>query len=342
MSYIRAAVFMLLAAPAFASAPSAGLPALLTPAFQEELEKIRAAAPRWQSVSLRIWATGTSFDISEPFWRINMHGSASSWGNFSFSGQAGGQHAYWTARPTFGNDPSKGFTLMGGGAHLTVSGSRGSWRVWGSAGGQQQNYSVSAHAGGMSVWGLNGGSLNVSRSRDSLWVSGQADSSRLSPQDLAALGAVLSVLATVPDTAKAAMQPAAVSEGTIRATWKKHGMSGGPRRNQCVSALYALDDVLNMTDARNVRKGCSWNNGLRADWESLTALKDGEQADEVVQAVWKTASMQRHMSGGDCYGYMEALDRVLERVPVRKVQQSVFCDGGSGFISLSFEYLAEP
>lgn len=203
MTHLRAAALLLLAAPALASAPGAGLPPLVTPAVAEELARIRAAAPRRESVSLRIWATGTSFDVSEPFWRVSLHGSGSTTGRFSFSGFAGGDSVHWSAHPSFGNDPSRGFTLSGGGAHLTVSGSRGSWRVWGSAGGRQQSYSVSAHAGGFSVWGLDGASLSVSRSHASLWVSGQADSARTTPRDLAALGAVLSVLSVVPDRAPA-------------------------------------------------------------------------------------------------------------------------------------------
>lgn len=329
-------IFLALAAAALASAPNAGLPPLLTPAVQEELAEIRAAVPRWQSVSLRVWATGSSFDLSEPFWRVSLRGSLSSWGRFSFSGFAGGESVQWSADPSYGNDPSRGFIMTGGGTYLSVTGSRGSWRVWGSAGGRHQSYSLSAFAGGFSVWGLDGGSLNVSRFGDTLWVNGQADSARLSPRDLAALGAILSVLSAVPDRA------AVASEGTVRASWKPYGLHGGPRRNRCVSALYALEDALSMSGARNQRKSCSWSYGLRADWESLTALEDSEQADEAVAAVWRTASMQRHMAGGDCVGYSEALDAILERLPVKNVRQMVSCQGGSGFISLSFDYLSEP
>lgn len=41
----------------------------------------------------------------------------------------------------------------------------------------------------------------------------------------------------------------------------------------------------------------------------------------------------------DCFPALQALDYLLERLPVRGVSQSVFCQQGRGYISASFEYL---
>ena len=58
-------------------------------------------------------------------------------------------------------------------------------------------------------------------------------------------------------------------------------------------------------------------------------------------AVWMRAQLQRHMSGGGaCNAYSDIYDALLARIPTREVQYTVFCNQGSGYIQLAFDYLA--
>lgn len=161
---------------------------------------------------------------------------------------------------------------------------------------------------------------------------------------------------------------AAAEPAPVKAVWKSYQYAGPDyRRYDCGPALSALDALLTAMDAREVRKGCSWNYGISASWEALAPLKQdapesrvaslmktlsksaegwlGGKArdwkDDSVDAQWGQAQLQVNPGPGRaCQVYAEVLDYLLETLPVRKVSSQVFCDGGSGMISVSLEYLA--
>ena len=130
---------------------------------------------------------------------------------------------------------------------------------------------------------------------------------------------------------------------TVRAAWKRYYYDGPQRRHyDCWPALQALGAALDMTESRRGSSGCSGSRGLSADWLTLTPLKEGETPDgPVVEATWVRATMQTSLSDPrGCVAYADTLGYLLDRLPVRRVTQSVFCQQGSGYISVSFEYPA--
>ncbi len=138
-------------------------------------------------------------------------------------------------------------------------------------------------------------------------------------------------------------QKAAPGTATVRSDWRRYSYDGPSRRSyDCVPALQALNAALDMTESRRGSSGCSGGRGLFADWRTLTPLKEGETPDgAVVEAVWVRATVQITVSDPrGCVAYADTLDYLLERLPVRGVSQTVFCQQGSGYISASFEYLA--
>lgn len=162
---------------------------------------------------------------------------------------------------------------------------------------------------------------------------------------------------------------------TEKAGWKRYSYSG-PRfsRNDCGPALMILDDVLSAVEARNARRSCSWNNGLRADWEALAPYKESRsrakvsrlmgslenaggaglgalasrkwnelnEGDGPVEARWQAARLTLSMTDlRACNIAAEMLDYLFSTLPVRNVYQTVFCDSYSSTISVSFESLRE-
>ncbi len=159
--------------------------------------------------------------------------------------------------------------------------------------------------------------------------------------------ALSAIRASFPRTAKGvttvARQKAESGTATVRSDWRRYSYAGPSRRSyECVPALRALDAALDMTESRRGSSGCSGSRGLFADWRTLTPLKAGEAPDgEVVEAVWVRATVQITMSDPrGCVAYADTLDYLLDRLPVRGVSQTVFCQQGGGYISVSFEYLA--
>lgn len=146
-----------------------------------------------------------------------------------------------------------------------------------------------------------------------------------------------------PRHARVSRQKSEPGTATVRSDWRRYSYAGPSRRYyDCVPALQALNAALDMTQSRPGSSGCSGSRGLFADWRTLTPLKAGETPDgEVVEAVWVRATVQITLSDSrGCMAYADTLDYLLERLPVRSVSQTVFCQQGSGYISASFEYLA--
>ena len=155
--------------------------------------------------------------------------------------------------------------------------------------------------------------------------------------------ALSTIQASFPRHAAISRQKAAPGTSTVRADWRRYSYAGPSRRYyECVPALQALNAALDMTQSRPGSSGCSGSRGLFADWRTLTPLKAGETPDgEAVEAVWVRATLQITLSDPrGCMAYAETLDYLFERLPVRSVSQTVFCQQGSGYISASFEYLA--
>ncbi len=166
--------------------------------------------------------------------------------------------------------------------------------------------------------------------------------------------------------------PALAQVQTVKAVWKHYAYDGPRYRGwDCIASLNALDDLLWMMEARRKKSQCSWNWGLQAEWEALTPVKDqnsrsvarfldglerqggwlsglGEKwkdsgaPEEPAEALWARANLQRSMNDTwACNIYANTLDYLLDRLPVRNVNQMVFCQTGTSFISLSFDYLKD-
>lgn len=155
--------------------------------------------------------------------------------------------------------------------------------------------------------------------------------------------------------------------GTVKAEWKANYYRGPSYRWGCVQVLMGVEQILSLVEAREVKAHCSGNYGLRASWEALSPTKDSakekiaallpspgrgifggvaerwrELSDSsTINAVWRRGTLQYQISDGRaCQAFVEAMDYMLAELPVRNVNQTVFCNTGSGFISLSLDYLA--
>lgn len=165
-----------------------------------------------------------------------------------------------------------------------------------------------------------------------------------------------------------ALGAAAAETKPIKAEWKSYYYDGpNYRRYQCANAMSAVEEILSIIDARKVYTKCSWNYGLSADWEALTLVKEDPSAKAitaifsprvgpfrgldskwrelsgeggVIEARWQTVSLQRRMSDlRACNTYVRVLDYLLDELPVRNISQTVFCNTGSSYIHVRFDYL---
>lgn len=328
---LTALLALLLSVNAFAASPALdpGGSGLLTPAIREALHKIKAEMPQWTSVFMRVsGGAGGFYSVSESSLRINLNGRKDS-EYFRFSGNAGRDFISISANPFSSQDPKRGYTLFGSGLNLQLNPSGSGYHLFGSVDAKHLSLYINRFGGGYSVWGQSGVNLNISGFSDSLSVSGQIDTREFGEKPLAVLGAALAVVNAMP--------AASAKTGAAGAVWKRYVYDGPVyRRNDCIGALQAVDDLVTMTDSRRGQINCSWNYGLRADWETLTPAKEGP-----VDAVWARATLQKSM--GDlraCNVYVDTLDYMLHRLPVKNVTQNVYCNTGSSYISLSFDYLA--
>lgn len=129
----------------------------------------------------------------------------------------------------------------------------------------------------------------------------------------------------------------APASAQVPARWTAASYAGpNYRRYECLHAKDALTQILSAAGARAVRTDCSWSYGLSASWEALTPAKDGTAA-----AAWASARVQASLSDvRACNIYSDVLDYLLENLPVRRGNLSVFCQTGSSFISADFEHLS--
>jgi len=142
--------------------------------------------------------------------------------------------------------------------------------------------------------------------------------------------------------ARVSRRPAA--DATVRAVWRQSSYDGPRRRYDCIPALHAVAAALDAVEAKSVSRGCSGSRGVFATWSALTPLKDGETpSGPVVEASWVRAQLQFSLSDPrGCSAFAETLEHMLDVLPVRNVNVSVFCQPGSSFISAGFDYPAAP
>lgn len=340
-------VFILLAALAApAAAAERGASPFVTPALREGLAEIRAAAPRWEHVNLRVRSGQSSFlEVAESRLGVSLNGNQDSSGYLRFHGTVQGKFLSYTASPSYGK-PAQGYTLWGSGAHITLSRQGGErWQASGSLDGKTVNFSISRWAsGGYNLWGLNGMNLQGHASGDMVYVNGSVDLSRSGAKELAVLGVALAVAHAAPS------DPGSAAQGeAVKAAWRAYAYDGPRRRHpyECVPALHAVNDVLSLMEARVRRKHCSGYNGLVAEWESLVPVEAPASAaaaaapGQAVDAAWVRGTLQVSLADPHgCWVYSETLDYLLDMLPVKKPSQTVFCQQGQSFISVSFDYLA--
>lgn len=124
----------------------------------------------------------------------------------------------------------------------------------------------------------------------------------------------------------------------VRASWREGAYNGPPRRYDCIPALNAVVAALDAVEAKSGARGCSGSRGVFASWSALTPAEDGG-----VEAVWGRAQLQYTLSDPrGCSAFAETLEHMLDVLPVRNVNVSVFCQPGNSFISAGFDYLAVP
>lgn len=188
-----------LALPPAAFAAQVSLPDLLNPAHVEALRAIRAAIPRWTSVSLRAdcWG-GSSCRVSEHSQRIDLSGHRTSWGSFSFNGSAAGASLHFSADPTDSRDPRHGYNLWGSQVNLSLRPSGNGYWLTGNLGRRSVSITFNRFGSGWSMHGQSGLNLNLSGFNQSLTASGSVDLEQFGPSELAAFGSVMAVLSSLP------------------------------------------------------------------------------------------------------------------------------------------------
>lgn len=193
-------VVAVLALPAW-STPAAGARQsfLLNPTQQEALGNILVAAQNWTSVHLRA-RTGNFLEVHEPFLRISLNGHKNGSNYYTLSGYVDREYLNLSARPRFGNDMTRGFSLWGSGVSVDVTPSgRDGWRVWGNAGSSTLSLHITRSGSGhYNIWGDGAGSLNASAFSDSVNINGSVDLTRFGPKPLGLLGFVLAVIHDTP------------------------------------------------------------------------------------------------------------------------------------------------
>ncbi len=186
---VRAILAVLsLAVPVVAAVPA---DRFITPEVQEGLRQIKAAFPRWTSVNLRVYSgSGTFFDVTESFLRINLNGSKDASKNFRFSGMVDDEFLNVTLSPL----PKGGFNAWGFGVNLSVTPSGDGYRLWGNVDSRNVNLSLNRFGDGFSIWGQGGVNLNASKFGRDLTVSGSLDLNQFGKKPLAVLGTVLAAV----------------------------------------------------------------------------------------------------------------------------------------------------
>jgi hypothetical protein len=174
---------------------------LVTPQVQEGLLQIKQASPRWTSVDMRLYATGSYYDLSDLGLRISMNGSRMSSGHFYFNGRAADKNLNLSAYPT-GSDPRRGYNIYGGDVSLWLTPSGDGFSVNGSVGRRNVWFQVRPMGSGYSIWGQMGLNLSAYGSGTGLWMNGSADLSQFDEPSVAVLGAVLSIIHAMPPATK--------------------------------------------------------------------------------------------------------------------------------------------
>lgn len=198
---VRLAFALLLSAPsvsaAVPAAPKATRP--FEASVAEALGQAKAAAAQWTNVSLRVSGSGDSFyDVSDPWTGVNVSGTRSHDGYFSFSGWVGQEYLSFSANPYEPRNQAAGWSLWGSQVTVDVRPSGSGYRAWGSVGRQTFSATFNRWAGGWSVWGVNGANLSVSGFGGGHLASGQIDETRFDRKSLAVLGAVLAAVGSLP------------------------------------------------------------------------------------------------------------------------------------------------
>lgn len=155
---------------------------------------------------------------------------------------------------------------------------------------------------------------------------------------------------------------------SVSVEWRPYDYRGPSYRWGCVDALMGVENILSLIQARQVKAYCSGNYGLQAHWEALAPsrvqagrervadllsaqgrqdvfpglLSSWENAgDAPLKAHWRRGALQYNLSSlRACTVFAELLDTLLPDLPVRNVNQTVFCNTGSSHVYLSLEYLA--
>ena len=200
---MRTILCAVLAASAAVPASAAGLEKaridFVTPAITEGLAAIKQAAPRWTSVSMNIRASDPFYDVQDFSLRVNLRGSKSG-GYLYFNGNAGNQYLNLSASPLSTQDPRQGYTLYGGMTNISINRSGSSYSISGWV--NHKNIWLQAHpqaGGGFDLYGQMGLNLHVMGSgQGNLWVTGSVDLNQYDETYLAAVGAVLTVLKSMP------------------------------------------------------------------------------------------------------------------------------------------------
>lgn len=200
---MRTILCAVLAAAAAVPASAAGLEKarvdFVTPAFAEGLAAIKQAAPRWTSVSMNIRASDPFYDVQDFSLRVSLRGSRSANGYLYFNGNAGTQYLNLNASPFNSGDPRQGYTLYGGTVNLSINRSGSSYSINGWV--NHKNVWLQAHpqaGGGFDLYGQMGLNLHVMGSGQGLWVTGSVDLNQYDEAYLAAVGAALTVLKSMP------------------------------------------------------------------------------------------------------------------------------------------------
>ncbi|MBI3554251.1 MAG: hypothetical protein HY077_17270 [Elusimicrobia bacterium] len=189
-------VFLILVSAA-AHAAQSPAPDFIGSTAQQELSRIKAAFPRWTSVSMRVGLNGSFCDINEGSLRINLNGSKTSWGSWNISGSADNKFVNLNLNPVSNTDPNRGYNAWGSGVNVSVNPSGDGWSLFGSVDGRNFSMNLNHFGGGWSVWGQGGTSLNASSFGNGLLLSGSVDLAQFDKKSLAVLGSVLAAVQSV-------------------------------------------------------------------------------------------------------------------------------------------------
>ena len=133
--------------------------------------------------------------------------------------------------------------------------------------------------------------------------------------------------------------PEPTPEPELYAYWTPEDISFSSYHGRLCRPYYSGFEMIGRSiEAKKRRFSCSGNRGGLYHYESLQLDRPSDQA-KPVRAEWVASQLVYQVNGNDCPYTARAAEEILDRVAVRNLQYSVYCNGDSGQLYFNFEAL---